>query len=224
MARARSPGLELPILTRRLLLRDFVGADRPAFATFASDARLLAQLLHEANARGELERRFARILANQQARPRRAWQLAVVTRRGGRIVGVCDLALSGRREADIGYVLARRHWGYGYATELARALVAAAFATLPIQRVLAIVDVDNERSRRVLENVGLHWEALLRRHARTSGRWSDCHLYAIARPATPGAYASGARRRTARQAPAASNSLPPRRALRIMTADRPLES
>ena len=182
-ARARSPGLKLPILTRRLLLRDFELADRPPFAALAGS---------------ELERRFARILAARRARPRRAWELAVVTRRGGRIIGACDLALSGRREADMGYVLARRHWGYGYATELAHALVAAAFATLPVERVLAIVNVDNERSRRVLENAGLHWEALLRRPARTGGRWSACHLYAVSRPAAPGANASGARRRTAR--------------------------
>ena len=174
-------GLELPIRTRRLLLRDFVAADWPAFAAFASDARMLSQLLYAARAGSALEHRFARILAGQQAQPRRSWQLAVVTRRGGRIIGACDLALGGRREADLGYMLARRHWGYGYATELARALVAAAFATLRVERVLAVVEVDNERSRRVLENAGLHWQALMRRHVRAKGRWWDCHLYTIAR-------------------------------------------
>jgi ribosomal-protein-alanine N-acetyltransferase len=179
--RARTAGPTLPIVTRRLLLRDFVAADRPAFAAFATDTRLLSQLLYATRAGSELERQFARMLAHQQSQPRRAWELAVVTRRGGRLIGSCDLALSGRREADLGYMLARRHWGYGYATELARALVAVAFATLPVERVLAVVEVDNERSRRVLENAGLRWEALLRRHARAKGRWWDCHLYAISR-------------------------------------------
>ena len=181
VARTRSAGLRLPIVTRRLVLRDFVAADRPAYAAFATDAQLQAQLLHETHAGQELERRFGRILASQQAAPRRAWELAVVTRRGGRLIGSCDLALGGRRTADLGYMLARRHWGYGYATELARALVAAAFDALPIEHVLAVVDVDNERSRRVLQNAGLRWEALLRRHARSKGRWWDCHLYTIAR-------------------------------------------
>ena len=180
-ARTRSAGLRLPILTRRLVLRDFVAADRPAYVAFATDAQVQSPLLHETDAGGELERRFARILASQRAAPRRGWELAVVTRRGGRLIGSCDLALGGRRTADLGYMLARRHWGYGYATELARALVAAAFESLPVERVLAIVEVDNERSRRVLQNAGLRWEALLRRHARAKGRWWDCHLYAIAR-------------------------------------------
>jgi len=179
--RARTAGLRLPIVTRRLLLRDFVAADRPAFAAIATDTRVLAQLLYETRAGSELEHQFAHMLAHQQSRPRRAWQLAVVTRRGGRLIGSCDLTLSGRREVDLGYLLARRHWGYGYATELARALVAAAFENLPVERVLAVVDVDNERSRRVLENAGLRWEALLRRHVRARSRWWDCHLYAMAR-------------------------------------------
>jgi ribosomal-protein-alanine N-acetyltransferase len=97
------------------------------------------------------------------------------------VIGTADLALTSRREADLGYMLARRYWGHGYATEAASALVAIAFGTLGVERVRALVDVGNERSRRVLEKAGLRWEALLRRHAHAKGRWWDCHLYAIER-------------------------------------------
>ena len=104
-----------------------------------------------------------------------------MVRRSGRLIGACDLALTARGEADLGYLLARRHWGHGYGSELARALVELGFGSLGLRRLSAIVAIENERSRRVLGNAGLRWDALLRRHVRTLGRSWDCHRYAIER-------------------------------------------
>jgi RimJ/RimL family protein N-acetyltransferase len=171
----------LPLKTRRLLLRDFVAPDLDAMGTYAADAQVLEHVLYEPRSAPELRSHLARVLGSQRNRPRRAWELAIVVQRTGRVIGTCDLALTSRREADVGYMLARRHWGRGYATEAATALVEHAFRDLGVERVRALVDVSNERSRRVLEKAGLQWEALLRRHAHAKGRWWDCNLYAASR-------------------------------------------
>jgi RimJ/RimL family protein N-acetyltransferase len=176
-----APTLTLPVKTRRLLLRDFVEEDLAAMRSYAADAQVLEHVLYEARDAAELRSHLSRVLGAQRNRPRRAWELAIVVQRTGRVIGTCDLALTARREADLGYMLARRHWGHGYATEAATALVDHAFESLGVERVRALVDVGNERSRRVLEKSGLQWEALLRRHAHAKGRWWDCNLYALAR-------------------------------------------
>jgi RimJ/RimL family protein N-acetyltransferase len=175
------PTLTLPLRTRRLLLRDFTPEDLAAMRAYAGDAQVLEHVLYEARDAAQLRTHLERVLASQRNRPRRAWELAIVVQRTGRVIGTCDLALAGRQEADLGYMLARRHWGHGYATEAASALVEQAFRQLAVERVHALVDVGNDRSRRVLEKAGLHWEALLRRHAHAKGRWWDCHRYGASR-------------------------------------------
>lgn len=184
-----APTLTLPLHTARLTLRDFVATDLPAVRAYASDEHVLRHVLHEQRDEPGIREHLDRVLASQALRPRRAWELAVVVTRTNRVIGTCDLALVGRREADIGYMLARAHWGHGYATELATALVGAAFRTLRLERVHALVDVHNDRSRRVLEKAGLQWDGLLRRHAHAKGRWWDCHRYAAGRDAWLAAHA-----------------------------------
>jgi RimJ/RimL family protein N-acetyltransferase len=173
--------LMLPLHTRRLVIRDFEPGDLAAMRAYASDAEVVEHVLYDARDGAQLGEHLDRVLGSQRNRPRRAWELAIVARRTGRVIGTCDLALVAGREADLGYMLARRHWGRGYATEAATALVAHAFADLGVERVRALVDVANERSRRVLEKAGLRWEALLRRHAHAKGRWWDCHRYGLER-------------------------------------------
>jgi ribosomal-protein-alanine N-acetyltransferase len=180
-ARATARRLELPIATRRLVLREFAPGDAPALARVTRDPSVLQQAPPGSRALAAAERAAA---GRGPARSRQrspSWELAVIVRRSGKLIGACDLALIGARQADIGYLLARRHWGYGYGTELARALIAHGFEALGLSRITAVVTVDNERSRRLLERAGLRWQALLRQHARAAGRWRDCHLYVLER-------------------------------------------
>jgi RimJ/RimL family protein N-acetyltransferase len=72
------------------------------------------------------------------------------------------LACRLRGEAlDFGFVLARRHWGQGFATEAAQALLRWAWSVPGIRRVWATCDAENAASARVLEKVGLRKEGLL---------------------------------------------------------------
>jgi RimJ/RimL family protein N-acetyltransferase len=73
------------------------------------------------------------------------------------VIGDAGLHPLGGRGPDIelGYTLARAAWGHGYATEMAGALVAHAFGTLGVPRVMAQVEPENARSRHVLEKLGM---------------------------------------------------------------------
>ncbi|KNX39369.1 GNAT family N-acetyltransferase [Luteipulveratus halotolerans] len=61
------------------------------------------------------------------------------------------------RVADLGYRLARSAWGHGYAREAVTALLAHALETVGQTRVIAQTRSDNDRSRRLLEDVGLRY-------------------------------------------------------------------
>ena len=56
---------------------------------------------------------------------------------------------------EIGWRLAAEHWGRGYATEGARASLAHAFDVLDRDEVVSFTTTANQRSRHVMEKLGL---------------------------------------------------------------------
>jgi [ribosomal protein S5]-alanine N-acetyltransferase len=57
-------------------------------------------------------------------------------------------------EGALGYTLARGYWGRGLATEAARAFVDFGFDELRLRRIVAMVEVGNGASVRILEKLG----------------------------------------------------------------------
>jgi len=58
-------------------------------------------------------------------------------------------------EPELGYRLHRKAWGKGYGTEGSAALLAKGFTELGVRRVSAFTMTVNERSRRVMEKLGM---------------------------------------------------------------------
>ena len=89
----------------------------------------------------------------------------------GRASGGITLRINPQhRNAELGYALARRHWGRGYMTEAARAVIDAAFASLPdLVRVQAGANSKNRASIRVMEKLGLTYEGTLRHAPGSAG-------------------------------------------------------
>ncbi len=56
---------------------------------------------------------------------------------------------------EIGWRLAREHWGCGYATEAARAALAFGFARLGLEEIVSFTVPANRRSRAVMERLGM---------------------------------------------------------------------
>jgi len=76
-------------------------------------------------------------------------------------VGAISLFVNGHA-AEFGFLVHRRHWGRGYATEAARAVVDWAISQPSVWRVWATCDCENIASVRVLEKAGLSREGTLR--------------------------------------------------------------
>jgi RimJ/RimL family protein N-acetyltransferase len=110
-----------------------------------------------------LEREQSDALAEHARRQieERGWGLwAVELTQEGAFIGFVGLAVP-RFEAhftpavEIGWRLARPWWGHGYATEAARAALAFGFDELGLEEIVSFTTVANERSRRVMERLGM---------------------------------------------------------------------
>jgi [ribosomal protein S5]-alanine N-acetyltransferase len=106
---------------------------------------------------------------------------AVVEKESQDFVGYCGLFhfpdVNGKPEIEIGYRLVRAAWGKGYATESARAVRDYAFATLGLNRLIAIIEPSNIASIRVAEKIGMHHE----QDVMFDGYSHPDHVYAITR-------------------------------------------
>jgi ribosomal-protein-alanine N-acetyltransferase len=79
------------------------------------------------------------------------------------------------------YALNRNHWGKGYATEAVGAAITFGFTSLGLERIEALVMLDNPASAHVLEKVGMRYEGVLRSYMRIRGAFYDLRMYSILR-------------------------------------------
>jgi ribosomal-protein-alanine N-acetyltransferase len=173
--------LTLPLRTARLNLREFVQEDFAAIHTYSSDPRVTRYLFFGPRDEDNTAEYLEELLASQVEQPRTRFELAVQEIASGRVIGACDLSLIEANVVDLGYMLGTPDWGKGYATEISLALLEAAFRELRAERVISTVDVNNGASIRVLEKIGMRWEAVFRKHRRAKNRWWDCHMFVLPR-------------------------------------------
>jgi ribosomal-protein-serine acetyltransferase len=98
----------------------------------------------------------------------------------GAIVGGMGLRIDRANDkAELGYWIDEGHAGRGIVTRAARALTAAAFGSLGLNRVTIRAGVDNVRSRAVPERLGYAFEGVLRAHEKVGERFLDHASYAV---------------------------------------------
>jgi len=169
------------LLTERLILREFDANDWPAVWAYQSDPRYLRYYRWTERTPEEVREFVDMFVAQQYERPRIKFQLAIVLRSNQQLIGSCGIRMAspGAYEADIGYELAPQHWGRGYATEAACAIVRFGFTKLRLHRIGAHCIAENLGSIRVFEKVRMRPEGRLREKEYFKGRWWDTLLFAI---------------------------------------------
>jgi ribosomal-protein-alanine N-acetyltransferase len=101
----------------------------------------------------------------------------------GKMIGRIGLGPYSRmnNRAEIGYAMNRSYWGQGLATEAVRGVLGFAFGQMGLNRVQAIVLLDNIGSMRVLEKSGMRREGLLRKYQYVLSAYWDVYMYGILR-------------------------------------------
>jgi RimJ/RimL family protein N-acetyltransferase len=168
--------------TERLVLRDAVLDDAEAVDRYASDPEVVRYLGWGPDSpERTLDVLKERVTKEQTAVPRRVFELMIVEKATGQVVGGAGLRLgdSDALDAELGYVLARAKWGQGVVTEACEELLDVAFGWLGLHRVSASTDADNIASVRVLEKLGLRREAHFVQDQLVKGSCRDTLIYAL---------------------------------------------
>lgn len=143
--------------TDRLILRQWTEKDWPIFAEINSDPVVMAYFpstLSESES-NEVADRISQLIS------RRGWGLWAAEEKSKRkFIGFVGLhkpkpELPFSPCVEIGWRLAKKYWGKGFATEGARAALKVAFEHLELSEVFSFTAAGNLKSRAVMERINM---------------------------------------------------------------------
>ena len=171
-----------PLRTERLLLRPYAPGDLEALHAIHSDAAVARWLYNEPRTLEETRELLTYKLAAAALRGEGEWlSAAAVLPETGELVGDISLlwASEAHRQGELGFIVHPAHQRKGYATEASRPVLAFAFETLGLHRVVGRLEPRNTGSARVLEKLGMRREAHLVENEWVKGEWQGELVYAI---------------------------------------------
>ncbi len=168
------------IETENLLLREILPADREAIFAIFSDPAVTRyydlQTMRELREADELIDFF-----DESFELERAIRWGVARKTDDVLVGTCGYVWLRQFRGEIGYELSSRHWRQGIMHEALDAILEFGFDALDLNRIEALVMIDNVESSRLLRSLGFQEEGVLRQHDFFKGAFHDMRLYAILR-------------------------------------------
>lgn len=170
--------------TDRLVLRPFRDEDLPAWAELNADPEVM-EFLGPPLSREQSDAIAAS--ANRRYETEGIGFLAIERRSDGALLGTAGL----QREPwypddlELGWRLARKYWGNGYATEAARSWLDYAFTELELDldlpRVISITDAPNTKSIAVMTRLGMAFDH--QAQLEEDGETFDAVIHSITRDA-----------------------------------------
>jgi RimJ/RimL family protein N-acetyltransferase len=168
------------IATERLVLRRFRASDAETLAAYRSDPDVARYQSWAPPV--PIEQARAIVASLERADPSRpGWfQYAIELTADRAHIGDVGVRLNdNRRQAEIGFTLARAYQGRGLGSEAVRAVLDHLFRVQGLHRVSAECDARNTASARLLERVGFTREGMLRQHTWINGEWTDDLLFGL---------------------------------------------
>lgn len=157
----QSPGGSVPLVTDRLILRDWRVEDAPeALAVYgnAAVARWLSPAMDQVPDLAAMRLLLQQWIAEAARMAPPAGRWAMQRRSDGQVIGGAILLPlpPGNEDIELGWQLHPDTWGQGYASEATRALAGYAFRQ-DIDEIFAVVRPGNTRAAATVRRNGMHW-------------------------------------------------------------------
>jgi RimJ/RimL family protein N-acetyltransferase len=163
--------------TPRLLLRPGFPEDAPALAAAIADEQVVRNLAQVPWPYGLRDAEEFLAAPRDPVLPR--FLVVERTDASPRLIGSCGLRRRNSGSVELGYWIARPHWGRGLATEAALAVVEIA-RTLRLRSLEAAHFLDNPASGRVLEKLGFSATGIIApRFCRGRGEELPARFYSL---------------------------------------------
>lgn len=160
------------IRTHRLILDSWQTSDAEAFRPIATDPEVMRYINGGIPWTGEqIEGFVLRQIDTLEQRGFCRWKLLEAA--SGRFIGFCGPGMwRDAADPEIGWWLARSHWGRGLATEAARAALRDAFERVNLPRLISVAVPENLASIAIMKKLGLTFDAEFQSEGATLVRYA----------------------------------------------------
>jgi RimJ/RimL family protein N-acetyltransferase len=147
--------IKIPVIeTERLIMRSYKAADLEPYYEMMADPDITRYLFPGTPmSRLDAWRSIAGMAGHWILRGHGQW--ALEEKETGEFVGRCGIIEpEGWPDKEVGWVLHKKAWGKGYATEAAKAAVEHGFNHLRLERIISLIQSGNTPSVAVAERIG----------------------------------------------------------------------
>lgn len=146
------------IKTERLLLRPLNISDLDAMHKYASDKENTLYMYHFPRNIEETAEFLSSVTKEWEKDMPSFYEFAIES--DGKLIGSVSVYLSDDRNiGDLGWILNKKYWNKGYATEAAMAIKNFTLNILQVKKLTANCDCRNIASSRIMEKIGLELES-----------------------------------------------------------------
>ena len=170
--------------TKRLIIRPFELSDDEELHAIVSQPKVLEFLPEDVMTLEEVRDIIGWLQkCYRQNSPEKIvkWTLAILWADTSRVIGWCGLGPLdfSPDEIELFCGLDESHWGRGIALEACRALLDYTFANIGLTRVVAVVNPANQRSRRLIEKLGMQLEKQVKGLPGEHRHYENCLYYSV---------------------------------------------
>jgi ribosomal-protein-alanine N-acetyltransferase len=168
------------LTTPRLTLRRMMVADTDDMYEYACRQDVTKFLTWRPHPDRDYTREYLQYLGSRYAAGM-FYDWAVIYEPDCKMVGTCGFTAfnCSSDSAEVGYVLNPEYWGKGIATEALGRVLEFGFENMGLHRIEARFIQENERSRRVMEKVGMTFEGVLREGMLIKGNYQNIGICSI---------------------------------------------
>lgn len=152
--------------TERLVLRRFTLEDaQEMFENWANDPEVTRYLTWKPHGTVEVTKEILTEWTNNYQQMN-YYQWAIVVKETNDLIGSLGIVHSSEKTqtATFGWCIGQNWWGKGYMPEAGKAMLEFLFHEVGYNRIEAQYDIDNPKSGRAMEKLGMVQEGILRQH------------------------------------------------------------
>lgn len=167
--------------TERLVLRRFTIEDAESmFNNWASDDEVTKFLTWPTHKSIEDSKKFINYCIDNYLDPS-FYNWAMELKETHELVGNISIVHTNEETNNMifGWVIGRKYWGNGYAPEAAKKVFDVMFDEVGIDCMVALHDVNNPKSGRAMQKLGMKFEGIIRHCNKNNQGIVDCARYSL---------------------------------------------
>lgn len=144
--------------TERLVVRQYNINDIDELLKIMSDIRVHTYTKDKGNPWDKQRtEEYIQFMINKDFKTMDCFHGAIIEKNANQLIGLCGLNPYKVNEPEIEFKIGVPYWSRGYATELGKNIIKAAFATTDINGIYGMAQQENIASRKVLEKIGMNY-------------------------------------------------------------------